>query len=246
MRTLFTLLFLIGFWSSQSTVVAQCSPDTSLTSPGISPDTIPNATEGQAYAQVVTFLFPSDTVLFGLTFHIDSATIKSITGFPSGFQYACNNSSCMWPGGKSGCIEITGNPGAGSAGAYTLSVTITIYSQLSGNLVSRDVSNTIPFTVQPGSTNGLFISSDSRISEKLYPNPSALDQSIKWEIATGQSQQAVVSIYDVSGKCLSQHALRLQPGAQTFELQPYFPEAGIFMVRLETADQRLQKIVVRR
>ncbi|MBL7884316.1 MAG: T9SS type A sorting domain-containing protein [Bacteroidia bacterium] len=109
--TLFT--FLVGFLVSINQVNAQCPGclmNTSLTTPGIYPDTLPAGTQGQTYDEDVTFVMFTDTS--GLT--VNYFKIVSVTGLPFGLNWQCNNVSngCQYDPAVSihGCVKICGTP----------------------------------------------------------------------------------------------------------------------------------------
>ena len=84
MKGLFTLLFIFA------SVIAfsQCTPNTTYTSPGLYPDTLPDGYVGQPYSEDITFVLPTDTMGYQfLNFHIVSITL------PAGLNWQCNNFS---------------------------------------------------------------------------------------------------------------------------------------------------------
>src|SRR5262245_59919481 len=66
---------------------AQCVIDSSQTSSGVYPDTLPDATAGQFYTSDITFVMITDTG--GLT--ISNFEILNVTGVPIGLTWQCNN-----------------------------------------------------------------------------------------------------------------------------------------------------------
>jgi hypothetical protein len=130
---LFAFLFAMSMWQNVS---AQCANNYST--PGVYPDSLPAAYEQVAYTQEVDFTIPADTVIFGTTYHFDSAIISSITGFPgTQFTYTCSNSNCQYAatGGASnvkGCVTVTGIAPKNSVGARKLYVDITFYFTVPG------------------------------------------------------------------------------------------------------------------
>lgn len=95
--------------SSINFIHSQCTPNTSFTSPGLYPDTLPEGTVGQGYAETVTFVMPTDTSGFDFTnFEIVSISL------PAGLSWQCDNfaSGCNYNPQVNiyGCIAITGTP----------------------------------------------------------------------------------------------------------------------------------------
>src|SRR2546430_4948284 len=78
-----------------------CTPDISITKPGIFPDSatnLPHAVVGTPYSTVMQVRVPHDTTVIifsqSINITIDSIVLKSFTGFPSGYTNACNPSTC--------------------------------------------------------------------------------------------------------------------------------------------------------
>ena len=65
MKNIFSIVLLFVLFVNYS--FSQCTPNTSFTSPGLYPDTLPEGTVGQAYAETVTFVMPTDTSGFDFT-----------------------------------------------------------------------------------------------------------------------------------------------------------------------------------
>ena len=134
-----------------SPVAAQCTIDSSNTSPGIYPDSLPPATSGQLYSQDITFVMLTDTL--GLT--ISNYQITSIGGLPVGLTWTCNNTAgnCNYDPSASifGCINISGTPLV--PGSYSLTVQILVTIQIVG---TQSVSFNQPLEVLPAisSNNG--------------------------------------------------------------------------------------------
>jgi len=157
---------------------APCTPD-STTYPydGLHPSTLPDAKAGTAYSQTINFKFPKDTATtyqgFGVTVRVDSITIDSARHLPASFTYACGNKTCTYPGGKYGCVQITGNPTSGEIGTHDIEVYYTAFvteTQFGIPIVLHD-SGKIAFKIDAGSgifnapANNMFTISPN------FPNP---------------------------------------------------------------------------
>lgn len=109
--------------SQFSTAQAQvCVVDPQYTSPGIYPsDTLLDMTQNVPANQVVQFVFPVDTVLFGFTLAFDSFLVSQVTNIPAGLNWECNENHplCHYvsnpPNLTRGCVKIFGTPTAMSA-----------------------------------------------------------------------------------------------------------------------------------
>ncbi|NNC95324.1 MAG: T9SS type A sorting domain-containing protein [Chitinophagales bacterium] len=126
MRRLLTLLLIFTIVST--TVDAQvCTPDTNVTSAGITPDILPLAVEGIPYDVSATILVPADTMIPGVPVPatINFFRLDAAIGLPSWLNIACVPANCQFPPGYS-CVRITGQPPLGKAGKYKLRFLITL------------------------------------------------------------------------------------------------------------------------
>lgn len=112
------------------------------TSPGIYPsDTLQDMTENVATQQVVQFVFPSDTVLFGFTLNFDSFLVDQVSAIPNGLDWECNNNHpvCHYVATigqlTRGCVKIFGTPTAQSPA----------YPQYDSIIVTGTAYVTVPF-----------------------------------------------------------------------------------------------------
>ncbi|MCI5054712.1 MAG: PKD domain-containing protein, partial [Flavobacteriales bacterium] len=96
--------------------MSQCSPDSTIITPGAHPDTLADGFVGQSYSDTVTFVSPADTFIFGFNALVDSALITSVIGLPQGLSYTCLNANCATYNTYTGanylynCFEVSGIP----------------------------------------------------------------------------------------------------------------------------------------
>lgn len=195
------LLTLVLFSLSTFKTIAQCAPDTTLTTPGIYPKNLPDAKEDSLYDEVVQFKMPKDTQSFLGLVKFDSITIMSITGIPSGITYACGAnpgfSACTWAGGANGCLRVYGKPDSGTAGIHRCVIKLRAYVYLVGNVTFFETSDTLSFNVRNASQpNGMVIPSYSGVS--LYPNPA--EQKLYITGSRSFASESLVTIYDLAGR----------------------------------------------
>jgi hypothetical protein len=117
---LFSLAFaalMVGRFTMANAQV--CQVDSQYTSPGIYPsDTLADMEENVATNQVVQFVFPVDTVVFGFTLNFDSFVVSQVSSIPAGIQWECNanHPTCHYvtnpPDLTRGCVKIYGTPTA--------------------------------------------------------------------------------------------------------------------------------------
>jgi hypothetical protein len=110
-KILLVCSFIMGLSAVAS---AQCTPGPEFGN-GIYPDTITNLVKGckgVPYTQVVSVRVPEDTnIVYNnvpVTAKFNYIKIDSVQGMPTGLNYACNPTSCSFPGQSDGCAIITG------------------------------------------------------------------------------------------------------------------------------------------
>jgi hypothetical protein len=133
MKRIFTFWVFIAICFQSQLIFGQCSPDVSFTSPGIYPDTLPEGTVGQSYAQDITFVMPIDTSGFNFTnFEIVSISL------PVGLTWICNNDAngCNYNPqiNPYGCVHVSGTPLL--AGDYTVTVSVIATLEVIGSIPS--------------------------------------------------------------------------------------------------------------
>jgi hypothetical protein len=126
MRRIITLVFSCVFFISYCSVQAQCTIDHSLTTPGFSPSSLPCIIQGQTYGQAVQFLVPSTVTVNSETVSVDSISIVSIAGLPTGISYALNPGNSPVAADSNGCIWISGSVND-TTGAFPLTINASIW-----------------------------------------------------------------------------------------------------------------------
>lgn len=121
-RILFSMLAIIAVYLSG---YAQCTINPNLTQVGLYPpaDSLDCIERFTNESRSIQFVTPATFDTLGFTLTIDSIQITSITGMPSGYNYACNPSSCTIIGGQSGCVNFSGTT-TDAAGQYPLTVNV--------------------------------------------------------------------------------------------------------------------------
>lgn len=105
------IVFSLGLLAHAS-AWAQCTPDTNVSGifePSFA-EGLPNAKINEAYSATIHLNVPEDTSYLSLTAVVDSMVLTDVEGLPTGLSYECNPSSCVFPGGTFGCIELVGTP----------------------------------------------------------------------------------------------------------------------------------------
>ncbi|MDX2282887.1 MAG: T9SS type A sorting domain-containing protein [Bacteroidia bacterium] len=238
------LLFTIAL-SAFTRLSAQCTPDTTLTTVGLSPDTLPVAYIGQAYNQVLFAALPKDTAIFpGVSLAFCSYRIDSIKPNPASFglSYACDQPGCQYTVNHQdtadlqfGCLTITGTPTleldsiqvyiSAQAGTYnpatnTCTVSLTLPLVRSVAFQIRDTS----------STSSRDAELRSQLQVRLRPNPAAGSSQLSFRLAAAAQTQAV--LLDPTGRQIAVlHRGLLGAGEHQFST-PAGLAAGLYLVRI--------------
>jgi len=206
-KILLTLSILLTFSSVGNT---QCTPNpifTFLGIPGIYPPNIPLSgisygQENVPYNQTLTLVVLEDTSLdvgfllptsvVATMNYVGISTVMSvdvnhvtydITGLPTNLSYVCDSSTCQYPSGAYGCMQISGTPN--QSGTFPLDVNMTINIQIP--IIPNPIPGTAPifagmsvdFPTFPAQQYDLFIDGSSTIINqemeeiKIYPNPTS-------------------------------------------------------------------------
>ncbi|MCE2496960.1 MAG: T9SS type A sorting domain-containing protein [Flavobacteriales bacterium] len=235
------LLSLLIVFSAYGTM-GQCTPDASITAPGIFPPAgstvngdatvnLPDAEIGTMYDQVIQVGIPSDTsiVFAGTTVSatVDSFRLELINNLPAGLSFNCDNATCSWPGGTNGCVRIFGTP-TGPVQEHNLEVGIRGYLQvLTFPIDTLQTENRFKIQVNaPASLN-----ENKKVSLELYPNPASDHLNI--ELANIAEQTVEWTLIDLSGRLVSQGEFLHLPGTET-RINIGTPSNGIYLIQLST------------
>jgi hypothetical protein len=178
MKKLLLITFIaLGALSPQ--LRAQCTIDTSPTTPGLYPDSLEWACVGQMYDQTITLVFANDTTISvpplpPLAVNFLTYKITSIQNLPAGLSYACDNSNCEWTITQNqinrGCVRFTGTPTAVFSGDLIVTVEAVVDNPL---VPATPVDVPTPFTVQSAAdcntTSQQHLITAAQMH--LYPNP---------------------------------------------------------------------------
>ena len=155
---------------------------------------------------------------------IQSFKIISVVGLPAGFLYACNISSCEYPGGANGCANIYGTSNA-PAGSYPVSIEIEATIDFFGGI---DV---------PASFEGysILLGTAGSIEQIIAPitvSPNPANNEIKIEGITASMKANQISILNIEGKVVAEREIKDVLNT-TFDLSAV--KAGIYFVNVSHA-----------
>lgn len=223
---------------------AQCTPDPSATSPGIYPNFVENldpATVGVAYSETITIVVPADTTVevipgFPTTVPINNIKVNNVLGLPSGFSYACNPSSCIFPGGSTHCAVITGTATAGQEGTYALGIAVTYDVGLTqDDTVYGYVLNVNPVGVAE-------IVKNTTIRSKVSPNPFSVNAEVSF--ITPVATDVKISVFNLLGKVVRTENMKASAGENTYTLKGAALQPGIYLVEVSDGrNKSTQKLI---
>ncbi|MBP6303940.1 MAG: T9SS type A sorting domain-containing protein [Bacteroidia bacterium] len=221
------ILLAVVFLVTAVAAFSQCTPDAGITYSGIYPRNLPNGQEGVPYNQVIQFKVPKDTT----GFTVDSLYILSIAGGPAGMNYQCNKPTCGYKGNANGCAVLTAPLGAGSAGMYTLNVSVMV--KLKSPIpfvppVTRTFSNTLDLVVdQPVGVEDILAGRGNQ-GLVLYPNPAS--RMVNVSIQAERSQQTLLTLLDMHGRVVKQARVNVNNGSNTVTLSLDGVPHGLYLV----------------
>ncbi len=216
-----------------------CTPGTNFadSSYGIwpSPTTnFPAAVINAPYTTDINFKVPSTVTddivavvpaaFIALGSDIQSFKIISVVGLPAGFLYACNISSCEYPGGANGCANIYGTSNE-PAGSYPVSIESEATIDFLGGI---DV---------PASFEGysILLGTAGTIEQIIAPisvSPNHANNEIKIEGITTSMKANQISILNIEGKVVAEREIKDVLNT-TFDLSAL--KAGIYFVNVSHA-----------
>lgn len=248
-RLFYSVLALISFGFSIDSN-AQCTPDPSYTdlvtyppASVISNDTVwlPPVT-GSGYSQTFYLNIPSSINQGTLNANISTFKLVSLTGLPSGLDKQCNPTSCEFPGGQTGCIEIYGDvDNTVPHGAtyildiqFAADVTInSIPTTLDNNAINQIIGTEYVFAMKTGGTVGveeLGFSSDVT----LFPNPSQGNSTLSFD--SKFAKDLTISVLDVQGRTISWFNTNTVEGKNTIDINTNGYASGVYQVVLSNSN----------
>ena len=241
-------IFLLACCMLTVKAFTQCVPNTSITSPGIYPDSatgLSPAVVGQAYNQVMQIKVPVDTLVEAfpgvpLTVPIDSISLVSFSGFPPGITYACNQSTCSYPGGANGCVLVSGTPTAAGV-FYITAITETFGTVLGSQLSQVDTISYYFIAVSPAT--GIDESTGLTFSmEQNMPNPAGEQVSIRFVLP--MQGEVEFFVHNLIGKEVQRRTLNGERGENTLNIDVRDFSPGVYMYSMQFNGSSLSRRMV--
>ena len=259
-----TTLFCISLGSN---IYAQCTPDAAIVAaglPGIFPtpvEGIATGIDGNAYAQTFTIIVPSDTTIDPSVFvpgvpsipvqlTINSSTINSVNGLPSGLNYTCAT-SCTYAGGTTdGCFIVDGTPT--QSGTFLFQVNVTLNAELPAfpplfaggptDAPAQDIEYTL--TIDPVGTIDI-----QKVEEGTFevypvtPNPSNGGAEIRFY--TPDYRSVNLTIHNLIGAIVVSEQIYAEQGMNSLSIDSDKLSSGVYVVTLsDGANTSTKRMVV--
>lgn len=230
-------------------IQAQCVPNTSNTTPGITPDSatgLSAGTVGVLYSQVLQIFVPASTpveILPGVIVNVPvvSVELNSLTGLPPGLTYACNPANCLFPGNSNGCADISGTPTV--AGNYTLTAVITSIGTVFGQPTTQvdtlgyytiDVTGAVS-SIYESTGLGFFMNQNS-------PNPCAEFTDIRYVVPS--RGEVDFRLFNLIGKEVYRSLLTPDQGENELRFDTRDLAPGVYMYSMTFNGETLTKRLV--
>ena len=230
---------------------AQCTPDTSISSPGIYPDQTTNLDEafvGQPYVTQIDVLTPLDTSvsLSGLNVNvtIDNIELTSMLGLPNNFSYSCSPPTCIFPGGTYACAEIfsTVDPTSSDVGYYPLIMTtstLAINVPLIGSITQLDTVDYFYIDISNTSASIEQINYSTLDVKDVFPNP--ISDQATFQFAIGKSEFVEFYIVDCLGKVVDYRKIQASLGVNKFSVDFSNYSSGIYSYNFKNSNKIISK-----
>lgn len=244
------LLFSVGF------INAQCTPGSSTTEFDPQPGSVPNATLGVQYDEVLQFYIPftKDITILGysLTADIDSVVLNDVTGLPAGLTWTASPGGPLYLPGTNGCGRTLGI--ATTAGQFPISFDGRIYFHIDTVLtglpvigtyhVDFDTSFTIDqyLSTEYGESYSLTVVDPTGIKDfnadlnsmlSLYPNPST--GAFTFDLKAGERVNGEIVVTDVTGRKVFTQNIDVV-GIYSTVIDLSNQAKGLYTVQLRTAN----------
>jgi hypothetical protein len=222
-------------------VLAQpCTPEVTLTSPGLYPDStnnLPPGTVNVYYEAIISAFVPTDTVYMGLTAQIDSIGVVTVLGLPTGLSWVSDTPSNFWEGGTKGCIKISGTTTV--EGLHSLQIPLMIHGKLSGMpLTMPDTIRFYEIDMQPA--NVAEFSGEAFTVGQAFPNPA--NELTNIEVSSVKPMAVKFELYNLVGVKVAESTHQLNAGSNNIAVAlKQFP-SGMYFYKISDGN----KIITRK
>jgi len=228
------LSFAVATIAAMNVQAQSCTPNAQYADStyGVWPDTttnFPPATQNVAYSTDLNFKVPAEVpASLDPTFAgapIEGFVVTNVVGLPVGYDYACNVSSCEYPGGANGCANVFGT--TATAGVYnvTIQITATVTVPILGG-VDQDVEFT-GYKIVVGTAGTI-----EQVIAPIVVSPNPANDEIKVEGITASMKASKVEITNIEGKVVASKEVS---NSSDFSFDLAGMKAGIYFVNVTHA-----------
>lgn len=227
---------------------AQCSPDTSINTTGVTPTSLANGKVGQPYNQVLQYYVVKDTLVslpglgdFNAT--IDSFSIVQITGYPNGLSYQCNTSNCTTPGGVNGCINVTGTPT--EEGVFPLEIILKIRATENTFKITQTQYDTISsYVLTINANTSVNKNEKTQIPDyQVFPNPAKNEFYLN--VYSTNNQNCNIQIINLQGQTVMSDHFEMKNGLNKNTINIAHLAKGIYLLQINNGTSQFhQKLLV--
>jgi len=248
------LLAFITISFSATQLYAQCSPDLSMTSPGISPDSttgLAHAVVAQSYSDTLQFRIPTDTTIVYLStplfFTINYIRVDSIIGLPPGFTWSSSEcGACAahtFNGGTNGCVLIYSTTNPSVTGTYPLKFKLTDNgtNAIIGTVSLPDSNMDYRIVVDPAAGIQVYNAATFDLFQN-YPNPFNGQTEISFTVPT--TAKTDFRVYDMLGRELIQRNIDAVQGVNHVTLSSKYFKPGIYFYKLNYKNKSLTRKMI--
>jgi len=219
--------------ATMSVQAQSCTPNAQYADSvyGVWPDTttnFPAATQNVAYSTDLNFKVPSevpaslDPTLAGTP--IQGFVVTGVAGLPTGFDYACNVSSCQYAGGANGCANVFGT--TSQTGVFNVTIQITATVSIFGQGIDQDVEFT-GYKIVVGNAGTI-----EQVISPIVVSPNPANDEIKVEGISASMKAIKVEITNIEGKVVASKEVA---NSSNFNFDLTGMKAGIYFVNVTHA-----------
>lgn len=227
--------------SASIAAFAQCTPDITLTTPGLyaPDDTVVKIGEAsELLYQFVNF----DQITSPAVASVDSVRFDSITNLPAGLQWESNNPSNQFSKSEVGCFRIYGTP-TGPVGIDTANILVSAW--IDGGSTPQQ---------QPASVLGIYIiievedvASVNEVAQSLSnftnsPNPFGTYTNISF--TADKSANYTLTVFNTLGKVVREQEVAANVGNNTIRFEKESLQAGVYLYSISNGKDAVTKSMI--
>ena len=233
--------------------IAQCTPDSQFSAPGIYPDSVTGlspAYVGQAYNEIITIITPLDTTVVyngtSLDVTVLSIELTSLTGLPASFSYDCEAGNCSFAGGVTSCAVLSsGQVLISELGLHQIIIntTTTVDAGFGIQIPQDDVIDYYYIEVLNGTASNLNQFNDLTFELKeVLPNP--VVNNAKIQFISGTPEAVTFKVYNLLGEEIESQFINSQRGVNTINVNTTSYSEGMYLYSINNGKEVLTKRMI--